>query len=265
MIFSPSLEMVFADTELAFEERMRLIRRLGFGAFEFWGWWNKDIGAIDRERRRLGLEIASFCTRMIPLTDPARRAEFVDGLRESLEAAARLECRTLIAQTGPERGDMDRAEQRRSVIDGLRACVPHLEAAGVQLVVEPLNTRIDHPGYFLTTTREACDILEQVGSPSVKLLFDVYHQHITEGNLISNLTDNIGKIGYLHIADHPGRHEPGTGEIHYGGVLEAIRLAGYRGYVGLEFRPTGHPADALAPYADRTATGKERQADANAI
>lgn len=250
MLFSPSLEIVYAGKELAFEERMRHVAALGFRAFEFWGWWNKDIAAIDSERRRLGLQVASFCTRLVPLTDEARREEFLEGLRESLEVAARLDCRTLIAQTGPDLPGVERAEQRRSIIDGLRAAAPYLQAAGVTLVVEPLNTLVDHAGYFLSLTGEACGILDEVDSPWVKLLYDVYHQQISEGNLIPTITRHLPHIGYFHIADHPGRGEPGTGEIHYGNVLAAIRRAGYSGFVGLEFRPTGgDPAAALAPYA----------------
>ena len=112
-------------------------------------------------------------------------------------------------------------------------------------MVEPLNSAVDHPGYFLTSSYEGYDILEAVDSPNVKLLYDVYHQQITEGNVIQNVTDHIDLIGHVSVADVPGRHEPGTGELNYENVFSALDDAGYEGYVGLEFSPTGDSAEAI--------------------
>jgi hydroxypyruvate isomerase len=123
---------------------------------------------------------------------------------------------------------------------------PDAEEAGVTLVLEPLNTAVDHPGYYLTSTAEGIEIVEEVGSPSVQLLYDVYHQQITEGNVIDTITDHVEHIGHIHIADVPGRHEPGTGELNYANVFDAIDDADYEGYVGCEFSPTGDPDAAMA-------------------
>jgi hydroxypyruvate isomerase len=112
-------------------------------------------------------------------------------------------------------------------------------------VLEPLNTLKDHRGYFLASSYEAFEIIEEVGSPAVKVLYDIYHQQITEGNLIPTITENIGLIGHFHVADVPGRHQPGTGEINYKNVFAAIDGSGYNRYVGLEYGPTVATADTI--------------------
>jgi len=119
------------------------------------------------------------------------------------------------------------------------------EGAGVTLGVEPLNTIVDHPGYYLTSSAEGYEIVETVDSPAVKLLFDIYHQQVSEGNVTRNLTSDIGQVGYVHIADVPGRHEPTTGELNYANVLTALDDAGYDGYVGCEFTPEHDPSAAI--------------------
>ena len=113
------------------------------------------------------------------------------------------------------------------------------------LVLEPLNVLVDHKGYFLETSAEGFEMVDEVGSEAVKLLYDIYHQQITEGNLIANLTANVAKLGHVHVADVPGRHEPGTGEINYRNVFKAVADAGYQRYVGLEYRPLADAAASL--------------------
>ena len=191
-----------------------------------------------------------MCTRMIPLTDPARRDEYIAGLLESIAVARRFGCRTLISQVGPELATLPRCDQHQSIVDGLRACVPLLEEAGITLVIEPLNTLVNHPEYYLTASAEGFDIVREVGSPYVKLLYDVYHQQITEGNLLANITPNIDLIGHIHIAGVPGRHEPLRDcEINYPVILQALRRLGYQHAIGLEYMPLYDAADGLREIA----------------
>ncbi|SFJ04658.1 hydroxypyruvate isomerase [Paenibacillus sp. UNC496MF] len=248
MIFSPSLDAIFSKTNLTFAERVERTRELGFTAFEFWGWGDKDLAALAAQKDRLGLRVGSFCTKHGNLVDPAQRGRFIDGLAESLAAAKRLDCAYLIATVGDAREGVAREEQHDSIVDGLKAAAPLLEEAGVTLVVEPLNELVDHRGYYLVRSDEAFAIIDKVGSPNVKVLFDVYHQQISEGNLIPTIRANLGRIGYFHIADHPGRHEIGTGEIHYRNVLNAIRDAGYAGLVGLEYFPERGADESLTAF-----------------
>ena len=227
-----------------FCQSLREISEAGARAYEFWSWWDKDLGEIKQAAQELGLTAAAFCTRFVSLVDPGRRPEYLKGLEESVVAAEYLGCGTLITQVGNDTG-YGRERQRRSLVDGLKAAAPMLERAGITLAVEPLNTHVDHAGYFLSDSPEAFDIIGEVGSPNVKLLFDIYHQQITEGNIVGNITANIDKICHLHAAGVPGRHELANGELNYRYIFDAAEKAGYRGYAGLEYFPLGEPAKGI--------------------
>jgi hydroxypyruvate isomerase len=233
-------------TELPFLERMEHVKRLGYPAFEFWEWKNKDVDAIIRQKNELGLEIATMMgTGWKQLNTDDARKTFVSDIQASIATAKRLGVKTLIVTTGLENKQISRAEQHASYVAALKAAAPSAEQAQLTLVLEPLNTKVDHPGYYLQTAKEGFEILDEVGSPSVKMLFDIYHHQIMEGNVIQDITKNISKIAHFHVADVPGRHEPGTGEINYANVFRAIAASGYQGFVGLEFKPSGSAEDAL--------------------
>ncbi|NLK07292.1 MAG: TIM barrel protein [Firmicutes bacterium] len=237
MQLSPSIEMLFPTEDLP--SRLQHLKDLGYEGFEFTVWWEKkDIDELTEAARRLDLTVVALCTKFISLVDPTQRDAYIEGLKRSIEVAKKMGCTRLISQTGAELPDVPRVQQVQSLVDGLKACAPILEAAGVTLVVEPLNTLVNHKGYFLSRSPEAFEIIRQVNSPNVRILYDVYHQQITEGNLIRNIQENIDLIGHFHIADNPGRQEPGTGEINYKNVLKAIRETGYSDWVGLEYRPS---------------------------
>jgi hydroxypyruvate isomerase len=233
-------------TEIPFLQRMETVKRLGYPAFEFWEWKNKDVDAIIRKKGELGLEIATIMGSGWKqlFTDEARKT-FVSDIQASIAAAKRLGSKTLIVTTGLEDKGMPRTEQHANYVSALKAAAPFAEQAGVTLVLEPLNTKVDHPGYYLQTAREGFEILDEVGSPAVKMLFDIYHHQIMEGNVIQDITKNISKIAHFHVADVPGRHEPGSGEINYANVFRAIASSGYQGFVGLEFKPSRNADEVL--------------------
>lgn len=235
MIFSLSLDALYSKSGLTLLERIRQTRELGYKSFEFWSWTDKDLGAIRTLKDELDLHIGSFCSKHGNLVDPEERASFIEGVGESVAAAKELDCKHLIVTVGNTLPGVPHEEQTRSIIEGLRAVAPLVETAGVTIVLEPLNTLVNHKGYFLVNSSEAFAIVDEVASPYVKVLYDVYHQQVSEGNLIPTIIANIDKIGYFHIADHPGRGQIGTGEINYRNVLQAIRDTGYTGYIGLEY------------------------------
>jgi hydroxypyruvate isomerase len=239
MKYSICVDAVFAGKDL--DESLASIKRLGFEGFEFWSWWDKDVPALAEAKASLGLEVTACCTKFISLVNPACRHAYIDGLGESLEAARTLGCTTLISQVGDERPGGHRQDQHDSLVEGLRACTPLLEQAGVTLVFEPLNTRVDHPGYYLTHAAEAFEIVEAVDSERVKVIYDIYHQQIMEGNLIPTITENIEHIGHFHSAGHPGRHELNYGEIHYPDIIKAIAQTPYAGWFGVEYFPKQDP------------------------
>ncbi|MCL1888711.1 MAG: TIM barrel protein [Kiritimatiellaeota bacterium] len=190
------------------------------------------------------IAIAAFCTHFFSLTDPAQRGAYLDGLRESAAAAKKYGVPVIISQVGADTG-APREAQRASLVDGLRAAAPMLEDAGVTLAIEPLNTRYNHPGYYLTHSAEAFAITREVASPRVKVLYDIYHQQITEGDIINTLSANIAEVAHLHVAGHPGRHELDNGEINCPGIFRALDRMGYAGFIGLEYFPLRDPAAGL--------------------
>jgi hydroxypyruvate isomerase len=237
--------MIFG--ELPFLERLDRVAAAGYSAFEFWRLADKDVEAIRARQLDLGLACATFVgTASLSLVDPDRRPELLPALETALAVARRLNCRTLIATAGQALPGVAREAQHASLVAALKELAKPCEDQGVSLVLEPLNVLVDHRGYYLERSAEGFEVLDEVGSPAVKLLYDVYHQQITEGNLIATITANLAKIGHVHVADVPGRHEPGTGEINYRNVFGALDAAGYAGYVGLEYRPLAAAASALA-------------------
>ena len=243
MKFSVCLPAVYSGVSA--QDALKQAAALGAGTVEIWGWWDQDLDALDRAKEETGLELVGMCAKMVPLNDPACHEAFVQGLKESIETAKRFGCPNLIAQVGNDNG-ASRAAQHAAIVEGLKLCAPVLEEAGITLLVEPLNVLVDHIGYYLASSQEGAEIIRAVNSPNVKLLFDIYHQQITEGNLIANLTKCIDTIGHVHIAGVPGRHEPfSDNEINYPAVLAALGKLGYTGYVGLEYFPAENREEGL--------------------
>ncbi len=235
--------MVYDDEP--FHERITRAAEAGADAVEFWDWRGKDLDKIENAAAAANIPIVS-CVAGGTLTDPSAAGDAVETIRESIETAVSLGVPSLIVTTGPDQDGLDRTTQRDSIVDILSRVTPDAEAAGVTLVLEPLNTAVDHPEHYLETSEEGYEIIDTVGSPNIRLLYDIYHQQISEGNIIQNITENVDSIGHFHVADVPGRHEPGTGELDYKNIFEAIEETGYDGYVGCEFSPTGDADEAIA-------------------
>lgn len=243
---SACIEMLF--TEYDFYDRISAAKRSGLDCVEFWGWTNKDIKKIDDLKEELGV-VVTACTvgssdeavaatlGKCGLLYPEHHEQFLKALEETVKAANYLDIPNIIVTVGQERHDVNREFQHESIVTALKKAAPIVETEGITLVMEPLNVLVDHKGYFLYSSAEGFRIINEVASPNVKLLYDVYHQQITEGNLIDTIRKNIDLIGHFHIADVPGRNEPGTGEICYENVLKAIDALAYQGYIGLEYKP----------------------------
>jgi len=255
MKLSVCICMVFREAD--FVDRIAKVKESGIGAFEFWGWSGVDLDAVLAAKEATGLDLAALCVDSSDpevksgmskgsLVNPECREAFIAAARETIGVATRMGAPTIIATVGNEKDHLTRDEQHQSIIDGMKAVAADAEAAGVTFAIEPLNTLVNHKGYYLWSSAEGFDICRAVASPAVRLLFDIYHQQIMEGNLIQNITENIDLIGHFHSADVPGRHEFGTGEINYAKVIEAIDATDYPGYIGLEYGPTGDAAASLA-------------------
>jgi hydroxypyruvate isomerase len=236
MNVSICLDSISRPAQMDFFDTMKLVHEMGFSTVEFWSWEDKDLKKIRQMADELGLTISTFCAKILPMNEPDQIDAFVKGIEKSAKAAQQLNCKTMIGQVGSD-NHTDRALQHRTVAETLKRCVPVLEQYGVTLLLEPLNLT-DHPGYYLTSSEEGFDLVRQTNSPYVKLLFDIYHQQITEGNILTHILPNLDLIGHFHIAGVPGRHELSKSELSASYVLSKIIKHGYQGYIGMEYFPS---------------------------
>ena len=254
MKVSACIEMLFRD-EADFYRRIKLAKQSGASYIEFWGWTSKDMQRIKQLSDECGISVSGFslssgdgekdkARAAQPLVDDLGDELIVYAAQKSLEQAQVLGAKRLILTVGEApRGEWD-GQKRHNMVRKLTKAADVLKGTGVKLVIEPLNL-YDHPGYFLTRSAEAAEIVRLVGREEIAMLFDVYHQQISEGNLIQNIRNFKDAIGYYHIADVPGRNQPGTGEINYKNVFSAIAETGYDGPLGLEYVAKGDSAQSV--------------------
>ncbi|WP_168880072.1 TIM barrel protein [Rhizobium sp. P28RR-XV] len=244
--FSACIEWLFARDGDVFADRIRLAHQAGLDAVEFWRWTNKDLDAIAAAVAETGIAVSGLVAEpMIALTSPANKETWLKGLRESVAVAQRLGAPVLIAQAGDDLPGFSRAEQRSALVAALSAGADVLEGSGVRVGLEPLNTKIDHVGYYLSSTEEGLDIVDEVGRAEIGIVYDLYHSAVMGEDTREVVGDRINRIVHLHVADHPGRGDPGTGHIDLAERLDWVFAQGYRGRVGLEYRPATSDAEAV--------------------
>ena len=231
-------------TDEEFCDAVRKVKELGYDAIEFYRWQNFDLDAIRSVLDETGIELISMCTTEFRLTTPEHSELWIAGIKDSCEAAKKLGVKRLITQVGQDTGE-PREKHHAAIVDTLKKAAPILEEYGVTVMLEPLNVLVNHPGYYLTAAGESFDIVREVNSPCVKIVYDIYHQQVTEGNIIPSIVNNLDCIAHLHSAGHPGRHELQYGETDYKVVFKAVDEAGYTGSCGLEYRPLLDPIESL--------------------
>ena len=167
---------------------------------------------------------------------PDRVGEFQDGVGKAIEYAKALGCTQVNCLAGvcP---DAPEERQRAALVSNLKFAAMKLKEAGVKLLIEPINT-IDIPGFYLTRSSQALELIREVGADNLFLQYDIYHMQIMEGDLARTIEANLALIPHMQLADNPGRREPGTGEINYGFLLDFVEGLGYRGWIGCEYKPS---------------------------
>ncbi len=247
------LEMIFTQDPM--EERIRKTAKAGLRNAELWfvdGTWKgtpEELAAVAGEA---GVRITNTVIGSPDggigggLTDPSKRAQWLDRARMTLEFNRRAEIGAAIVCTGNTvRGQSGKAT-RASVLAGLQETVKLAERARVTLLLEVLNTRVDHAGYWLDSVAEGAALCREIGSERLRLLFDCYHVQIMEGDLASRIQENLDVIGHFHCAGVPGRHEPHEGEVNYRWLCAAIERMGWHGVFALEYSPSKDDQQSLA-------------------
>ena len=247
MIFQKSACIETLYTELPFLDRFRAAKTDGFDFVEFWSWTDKDLDQVKAAAEAADIGISGFNgDAEFSLINPAHKQAYLEFLRQSCLAAQKLGARSItIHSNALGKGGIvaDRCDHLShtvklcSMFDTLKGCAALAEETGIRMHLEALNITTDHVGNFLATTQMAAELVELVGSPMLKILYDVYHMQLNEGSLGDNIRKYGQFIGHVHVADAPGRHEPGTGEINYPAVYRALQECGYQGLIGYELFP----------------------------
>ncbi|HPG88824.1 MAG TPA: hydroxypyruvate isomerase [Hyphomicrobium sp.] len=248
--FSANLTMLF--NELPFLDRFRAARLAGFRAVEYVSPYEYYPGDISDRLKANRLKQVLF---NLPVGDwgagergiaifPERRSDFRDGIATAIRYAKALDCPQVNCLAGIAPDDADARVMRETLVENLRYASAELQSAGIRLLMEPINTR-DMPGFFLNSSQQAIDLIRDVGSPNLFLQYDVYHMHIMEGETLATIARHLPLIKHVQIADHPGRHEPGTGEIDFPTVLRHLDAIGYDGWIGAEYKPKAATTDGL--------------------
>jgi hydroxypyruvate isomerase len=244
--FSVMLWTVFE--KLPFEQRLEKVAEAGYHAVELVGefkkWSAQDFTRANARKKSLGIIFDATAGIDTPLTDPSQRQAFLDEVNRMLPAMEKLECSSLIVLSGNRVGNLSSKDQHQSCVEGLKRAAEIAERAKINILLENIDPE-ENPEYFLTSSREGFDIIREVNHPRVKFLYDLYHEQISEGNLIAKLEKNIDQIGLIHVADVPGRHEPGTGEISYPNIFRKLAALKYDRYIAMEFLPTRDPVQSL--------------------
>ena len=246
--FPLSVMLWTVEPHLPFERRLEMVAQAGYGAAElvseFEGWGKEQYAAARKKKEELKITFDATAGVWKSLCDPAQRASFLDGIRAMLPRMEELECTRLIVLSGNKAPGLTPAQMHASCVEGLQRAAEIVAPKNIQLLLENIDPQ-ENPQYFLTSVAEGFAIVKEADSPHVKFLYDFFHEQIAEGNLISKLEKNIGSVGLVHVADVPGRHEPGSGEINYPNIYRKLAELKYQGYVAMEFEPRGDTVTAL--------------------
>ncbi len=248
--FSANLSMLYPDA--SFLERFWYAHQSGFDAVEFLFPYAAGLEAIGQAARANELSIVLF---NLPAGDwehgergiallPDRRQEFREGVGEAIRYAQALAVPRLNCLAGKRPDDLPRDDAWSVLVENVRYAADTLGRAGLTLMVEPINP-FDIPGFFINTTRQVVELLNEVDRPNVMIQYDIYHMQRTQGEIINTFNVLKPRIGHVQIADNPGRHQPGTGELNYGQIFRGLEEAGYSGCIGLEYIPLGNTEESL--------------------
>ena len=244
--FSVMLWTVFPD--LPFEQRLEKVAEAGYPSVElvkeFEKWSDDDFRRFNAKKRALGITFDATAGVWKGIADPAAREAFLADLNKMLITADKLECPAIIVLSGDRVPGLSHDQQHQSCIETLKRGADVAARRNVTLLLENIDPE-ENPKYYLTSVGEGFEIVRAVNHPHVKFLYDFYHEQIAEGNLIGKLEKNIDEVGLIHVADVPGRHEPGTGEINYSNIYRKLAELNYSRYVAMEFMPSGEPVATL--------------------
>ena len=238
---------------LPFEQRLEKVAEAGYQAVElvdeYKNWSTEEFRRVSLKVRSLNIVFDTIAQVKSGVADPGARETFLSDLNTLLPIAEKLECPAIIVLSGNRVEGLSHDAQHQSCVQTLKRAGDIAAKRNVNLLLENIDPE-ENPKYYLTSVAEGFEIVTEVNHPRVKFLYDFYHEQISEGNLIKKLEKNIGEVGLVHIADVPGRHEPGTGEINYPNIFRKLAQLRYDRYAAMEFIPTGDAVASLRAAKD---------------
>ncbi|MEZ5742443.1 MAG: TIM barrel protein [Sphingomonadaceae bacterium] len=253
MQLSACVEWQFAEVDKDLPDRIRAASAAGLSHCEFHLWRDKDMDGVAAALAETGMVLTGLCVDpRRSIVDPAERGEFLTAVSETIEAARPVGLPPLVIASGFRVEDLSEEQHFANAVEALTEAARLAEAAGAMLVLEPLNTELFATMYLVSTTL-GLDLVEAVGSPNLRLLYDVYHSHVMGEDMRAVLAGRMHLVGHVQVADLPGRNEPGTGTLDWAAIVPALRDLGYAGPIGLEYFPTLPAVQSLA--AAREALG----------
>ena len=251
--FDISIMLWTVFEHLPFEQRLEKVAQAGYRKVELVGeyakWSDADFERANAKRKELGIKFDCTAGLRFGVSNPEDREPLLAELRRALPIMERIECPTMIVLSGNRVPGMAREMQHQSCVESLKAAAKVVEGKSihgepVRLLLETIDPK-ENPQYYLTQISEALQVVQEVDHPQVELLYDFYHEQISAGNLIDKLEKSIGRLGLVHIADVPGRHEPGTGEINYENIFRKLGELNYTRMAAMEFLPSSDPVEKL--------------------
>jgi hydroxypyruvate isomerase len=234
--------------DLPFEQRLEKVAEAGYHAVELVGefkkWSDEDFRRANAKKQSLGITFDATAGLSTSIVDPKARDAFLAELNTFVGIAQKLECPAIIVLTGNRIENLPKQAHHDACVEALKRAGDIAAKNNLTLLLENIDPE-ENPKYYLTSVAEGFEIVRKVGNPHVKFLYDFFHEQISEGNLIKKLTENIDMVGLVHVADVPGRHQPGTGEINYSNIYRKLVELKYSGYAAMEFIPQGDPVATL--------------------
>ena len=237
------------------EEKLSLAAEAGFQSVEliteYLAWSDAEAAQYKRLVQSYGMTTdtilgqSDWTKRPVTMVNPAHREGFLGDVRTAIQWAKRLNAPQIIVMSGNVQPDLSPEAQRTSLVESGKRAADLAQAADVTLILEPLNSKVNHKGYFLTSNREGLAVVKEVDQPHFRLLFDIYHEQVQNGDPLSVIPEAEPYVAVFHVADAPGRHDPGSGTMDYDKIYRAIAKTGYSGYIAMEYLPLADPLTSL--------------------
>lgn len=243
MNFSVNVDAIYLGKNIDIHDAVENVAKAGIKNIEFWGWWDKDLGRLCELKEKYGLRYVGLCPKLTSMVDPEYKEAYLADFSEAVKAAKKIGCTGIFVKPGDKTKD-EFEVQVQNMMSILRRLVEMAAPHGITVLLEPVSF-LEAPDTFLGTSELAFRMVREINSPYLKVLYDLYHMQLDEGDITRRVLGNLKDIGHLHAAGIAERHELGDGEIDYGYVFDAIDRAGYKKMIGLEYFPVEDPLEGL--------------------